>query len=35
MADIAVHLTAVAPLPMREALKRIPSSLDNQACEDG
>ena len=30
MADIAVHLTAVAPLPMREARERIPSSLDNQ-----
>jgi len=30
MADIAVHLTAVAPLPMREALERTPSSSDNQ-----
>ena len=30
MADIAVHLTAVAPLPMREALERTPSSPDNQ-----
>jgi len=30
MADIAAHLTAVARLPMREALERTPSSSDNQ-----
>jgi len=30
MADIAAHLTAVAPLPLREAPERTPSSSDNQ-----